>query len=84
MPIYDYKCRACGHQFEKLVRLDEAPACPVCQAADPERLFSLPGISTQKSRSRTLGIARKQAGKIKRDKDHAQREYEQNYLKDHS
>jgi putative FmdB family regulatory protein len=40
MPIYDFKCRSCGDQFEELVRGDEAPACPACGAADAERLLS--------------------------------------------
>lgn len=84
MPIFEYKCRNCSHQFEKLVRNDATPLCPECQNADVEKLLSLTGISTQKSRNRTLGIARTAAGKVKRDQTHAQREYEQNYIKDHS
>jgi hypothetical protein len=30
-----------------------------------------------------VGVARRAAGKVKREKDHAQREYERNYMKDH-
>lgn len=84
MPIFEYKCRSCGHCFEKLVRHGVTPDCPACNAADPEQLLSLPGISTQKTRSHSIGVARKTASGIKRDKDHAQREYETNYIKDHS
>jgi len=84
MPIYEYKCRHCSHQFEKLVRNNEAPLCPSCQTAELERVVTAPGISTQKSRNYTHGIARRAAGSIKKEQDHAQREYERNYLKDHS
>jgi putative FmdB family regulatory protein len=84
MPIYEYKCPQCGHQFEKIVRGEDQPACPSCQHAAPERLLSVPGISTQKSRSYTHGIARTKAKAIKKEQDHAQREYERNYIKDHS
>lgn len=85
MPIYEYKCKACGKQFEKLVRHSDTPDCPDCQSCELERLFvPAAAISTQKSRSRTLGIARRAAGAVKKEKDHAQREYEQNYIKDHS
>ena len=84
MPIYDYKCRQCQHEFEKLVRHNETPACPACQALELERVVSAPGISTQKSRNYTHGIARKAANSIKKEQDHAQREYERNYIKDHS
>lgn len=32
MPIYEYRCSACGHQLESLQRLADAPlvTCPVC------------------------------------------------------
>ncbi len=83
MPIFEYKCRQCSLQFEKLVRNDALPACPECQGADVEKLLSLPGISTQKSRGRTLKIAKTAAGKVKRDQAHAQREYEQHHINDH-
>ncbi len=42
MPIYDYRCPACGHCFEELVRLGETPNCPSCGAGSPEKLPSLP------------------------------------------
>jgi len=32
MPIYEYCCDNCGHQFERLVRIGaEAPPCPECE-----------------------------------------------------
>ena len=84
MPLYEYKCRSCGHQFEEIVRLGETPDCPSCQRCDLERLLSLPAVSTEKSRKRSLGKARRAAKKVGREKAHAQREYERNYIKDHS
>ncbi len=33
MPIYAYKCDECGHEFERLAKVGEAPAmiaCPAC------------------------------------------------------
>jgi putative FmdB family regulatory protein len=33
MPLYDYRCRNCGHRFEKLVRSQPGPGvleCPAC------------------------------------------------------
>ena len=85
MPLYDFKCRKCGKKFEELVRLGETPDCPKCGAANPDRLFSMTaGVSTDKTRNRSAKVARRKAGGIKREKDHAQREYERNYIKDHS
>jgi putative FmdB family regulatory protein len=36
MPIYEYRCTACGHELEKLQRLSDAPlsVCPDCGEAD--------------------------------------------------
>lgn len=41
MPLFDFRCRACGHAFETLVRAGTEPACPNCAARDLERLVSL-------------------------------------------
>jgi putative FmdB family regulatory protein len=32
MPIYEYRCEACGHEMEKLQKLADAPLtdCPAC------------------------------------------------------
>ena len=41
MPLYEFKCRACGHRFDELVKLDETPRRARSAAiAAPERLFS--------------------------------------------
>jgi len=84
MPIYEFKCRGCGHLFEELVRVGATPDCPSCHGNDLERLVSLPAVSTQKTRQRSLSVAREKSKRIKREKDHAQAEYERNYIKDHS
>jgi putative FmdB family regulatory protein len=84
MPLYDYKCRACGRQFEELVRHGEAPVCPSCNSGDLEKLVSIPAVSTDATRKRSLGKARRAASDVHREKKHAQAEYERNYIKDHS
>jgi putative FmdB family regulatory protein len=85
MPLYDYKCRACQLEFEELVRLGETPSCPECGAPDPERKFSpSASVSTDKTRTRSTKVARRRANSVKREQAHAQREYERNYIKDHS
>jgi putative FmdB family regulatory protein len=40
VPLYDFRCRACGEQFETLVRPAAVPACPACAATDLERLVT--------------------------------------------
>jgi putative FmdB family regulatory protein len=41
MPIYAYRCSACGAQFERLVRGESAVTCPECRGRKLERLMSL-------------------------------------------
>lgn len=42
MPIYEYKCEACGYQFEQLQKIDAAPlkTCPECHARKLKKLVS--------------------------------------------
>jgi putative FmdB family regulatory protein len=41
MPMYEYKCGACGHEFEDLVGIDAPnPACPACGEDAAEKLIS--------------------------------------------
>ena len=41
MPIFEYACRTCGKEFEKLVRQsDPAPACPACQSGELTKKMS--------------------------------------------
>ena len=48
MPIYEYRCTKCGHEFEKLVRLGVLnPMCPICEGLTEKKVsacsFSLKG-----------------------------------------
>ncbi len=43
MPLYEYRCKACGEVFEKMVRWSEAdrsPACPNCQSQETQKKVS--------------------------------------------
>ncbi|RLS56976.1 MAG: zinc ribbon domain-containing protein [Planctomycetota bacterium] len=42
MPMFDFRCRKCGHQFEELVGRQEIPSCPTCQDKNVEKLVSAP------------------------------------------
>ena len=41
MPLYEYSCTTCAHQFEALVRNGQAPECPACHGSSLERRFSV-------------------------------------------
>jgi putative FmdB family regulatory protein len=43
MPLYEYRCRECGHRFEVLQRLGQGAdglECPHCGAPGVEKQFS--------------------------------------------
>jgi putative FmdB family regulatory protein len=40
MPIYEYVCRACKHEFEALVYGSEQARCPECAGAELDKQFS--------------------------------------------
>lgn len=42
MPIYEYQCRSCEHQFETIQRISEAPLtnCPECGVDSLRKLIS--------------------------------------------
>ncbi len=49
MPIFEYRCAACGETFEALVlrRSDEEEvACARCGASEVERLLSAPALAS--------------------------------------
>jgi len=51
MPIYEYKCKKCGHKFEKLVFGKEKIKCEKCGTEQIEKLFSNFAISQKSNNS---------------------------------
>lgn len=77
MPIFEYACKACGKQFETLVRpQDAAPACPACKSADLEKLISSPAIKSDSTHALALKAAQKRDKIAGSEKAREQREYE--------
>lgn len=47
MPVYEYRCRGCGADFEKYVAgTAVAVACPACESGDVMRKLSVFGLKT--------------------------------------
>lgn len=46
MPIYEFACKKCGHNFEVLYRASDGtsmPSCPACKSKKTEKLMSIFG-----------------------------------------
>jgi putative FmdB family regulatory protein len=46
MPIYEYQCQACDHEFEALQKMseDQLIQCPECQKPELKKLISASGF----------------------------------------
>ena len=46
MPIYEYKCSKCEHQFEVIQRFSDNPveSCPECNEKPVKKLVSAPSF----------------------------------------
>jgi putative FmdB family regulatory protein len=46
MPIYEYQCKACGHEHEALQKLSDAPLvhCPACSKPELMKKISAAGF----------------------------------------
>jgi putative FmdB family regulatory protein len=76
MPIFEYSCKSCGHQFETLVRSGSTPACPACASTELERQLSLPAVHSSGTHALALKAAAKRDKARGSEMTRAQREYE--------
>ena len=46
MPIYEYRCKSCGHVLDALQKINDVPLrdCPQCKAHELRRLVSAPAF----------------------------------------
>lgn len=76
MPIFEYVCRSCKHEFEALVRGTKVPSCPECSSDDLEKQFSLPAVKSETTRALAMKAARARDQRQGTDRVEAQRYYE--------
>ena len=72
MPLYEYRCKQCGHVFEKIQSFSapEEKECPVCHG-EVERLISAPAIQFKGSGWYVNDYAAKKSGPMKASADGA-------------
>jgi putative FmdB family regulatory protein len=76
MPMFEYTCRGCAHQFEMLVLRTITPACPQCASQDLERMISLPALKTEEGTQRAIKQSQSRRMRGRTEEIVAQREYE--------
>lgn len=62
MPLHDYHCDHCGHDFETLVRSGTVPACPQC-GSTTALVRQLSRIAPAGTTAALLAGARRQAAR---------------------
>lgn len=70
MPLYEYRCKSCGHQFEKIQSFSapEEKECPACHGP-VERLISAPAVQFKGSGWYATDYASKGPGSMKASAD---------------
>jgi putative FmdB family regulatory protein len=81
MPLYEYVCKACKHEFETLVRSqDPPPACPSCNSGDLEKLITAAAMASEEQTRARVKAERKR--RLPQHKAEQNEEY-QHALKEH-
>ena len=83
MPLYEFRCNACGVEFEVLVRGEAPQSCPACESADVKRKVSLFAVASDQTKQANLSTARKTAQKIAQDRTIAETEAAARHAADH-
>ena len=70
MPLYEYKCLGCGHQFELLILRQSPPvACPACSSGSVEQLISSFAVNSEGKRAASETAARRHNQKLNSKQD---------------
>ncbi len=86
MPLFDFRCQACRHEFEALVRpADTTPLrCPKCSGEQLEKLLPTFAVSSEeRTREYATKKRKKEAAIAHRDNVAMDIEAEKHRLEDH-
>jgi putative FmdB family regulatory protein len=83
VPLYDFRCRTCGHEFEALQRRpDDHVECPACRGGDFERLLSTFATASEERSRAAVKKERQRQIRGRRDALIAEEEYRQKHDKE--
>jgi putative FmdB family regulatory protein len=71
MPLYEYRCEACGHQFEVIQKFSDEPiaVCPKCGSGPVAKLLSSPAFQFKGTGWYITDYARKGTAEAKDGKE---------------
>jgi putative FmdB family regulatory protein len=81
LPLFDFRCRSCGNEFEALVRADRAAVC-ACGSGDLEQRPSGFAVSSPTLRKAHLDAARKRGADARTQKLRSDHDYIQKHIRD--
>jgi putative FmdB family regulatory protein len=82
VPLFDFRCKQCGNEFEALIRSGDTPTCPACQSTDLDRQLPTFALSTEERRSAAVKHERKRQIAGRKDALIAEEEYRQKHDKE--
>jgi len=84
MPIFEYECSGCGHQFEFLVLPTSAkPSCPKCKGKKLQQMISLFSPSSDSTKANALREGRRRNKKIGKEMAHEEHKEFHKHHDDH-
>jgi putative FmdB family regulatory protein len=81
MPLFDFKCRQCGREFEALVRAGQPAACS-CGSNDLEQLPSGFAVSSSTIRKANLDAVREKGARARKEKLQADHSYMDKHIRE--
>ena len=84
MPIFEYRCSACGNEFEQLV-LNSSPVtgCPSCGGQNIEKMMSISSVSSESVQRRATRDIRARNRALRRDHSHEEVKRLEAHARDH-
>ena len=79
MPIFDFVCTRCDHQFEALVRGTDVTTCTSCGSTALEKLLSLPNVKSESTHNLAMRAAKRRDKAQGTERMIEQRKYEESH-----
>lgn len=73
MPLYDFRCEACGEAFEEMVPVGALAPCPECGSEATKREFSPPAIAGRRLQVTGSEAARSESQRREREAGRSER-----------